>query len=152
VAINYHETALAERLAENRLGLKALDRLSNAQPMISKKPAYAAGTARGHKTNRSSIGLGLLGGARGVTASGLSSSSNSPTNEKPRDGLPSVAGKDVSDVGMTPRDKRQANKEQRKKALASVLVDQIGTAIGEVALKNSQFHKQNDYNNLYSAR
>jgi hypothetical protein len=32
------------------------------------------------------------------------------------------------------------------------VVDQIGSAIGEVALKNSQFHKQNDYNNLHSAR
>jgi len=46
VAINFHQKALAERLEENRLGLKALDCLSNAYPGASKKPPYHK---RGHK-------------------------------------------------------------------------------------------------------
>jgi hypothetical protein len=153
VAINYHETALAERLVENRLGLKALDRLSNAQPVISKKPAYAAGNARGHKTNRSSIGLGFLGGGSGgriVVASTSTSENNSPVNEKPTDGpaTPKDRRKEKNDR----KQKREENKERRKKALAAIVVDQIGAAIGEVALKNSQFNKGNDFNNLHSAR
>jgi hypothetical protein len=145
VAINYHETALAERLAENRLGLKALDRLSNAQPTTTKKPAYAAGTARGHKANRSSLGLGGLGGR-----SGESSASPSPVNEK---GASAASPpRDYKKEKNARREKQQENKERRKKALAAIVVDQIGAAIGEVALKNSAFNKQNDFNNLHSAR
>lgn len=40
VAINFHQKALADRLEENRLGLKALDSLSKAQPVASKKPPH----------------------------------------------------------------------------------------------------------------
>jgi hypothetical protein len=46
VAINFHQKALADRLEENRLGLKALDSLSKAQPMASKKLPH---NKRGHK-------------------------------------------------------------------------------------------------------
>lgn len=46
VAINFHQKALADRLEENRLGLKALDSLSKAQPVASKKPPHHK---RGHK-------------------------------------------------------------------------------------------------------
>jgi hypothetical protein len=37
VAINFHEKALAERIAENQLGLKALDHLSDASTTQTKK-------------------------------------------------------------------------------------------------------------------
>ncbi|KAG1752650.1 Mechanosensitive ion channel-domain-containing protein [Suillus paluster] len=46
VAINFHQRALADRLAENRMGLKALDHLSNAQPAPVKKSPHAK---KGHK-------------------------------------------------------------------------------------------------------
>ena len=46
VAIKFHQKALADRLEENRLGLKALDSLSNAHPVASKKPPHPK---RGHK-------------------------------------------------------------------------------------------------------
>jgi hypothetical protein len=46
VAINFHQKALADRLEENRLGLKALDSLSKAHPVASKKPPHHK---RGHK-------------------------------------------------------------------------------------------------------
>jgi hypothetical protein len=124
VAINYHETALAERLAENRLGLKALDRLSNAHPVVTKKPPYAAGTARGHKTNRSSIGLGFLGGAggaRNVVPSGSTSESNSPIDDKAGSRAaspPKHSGQKKEKAGR--RQQRHENKERRKKALAAI--------------------------------
>jgi hypothetical protein len=51
VAINFHQKALADRLEENRLGLKALDSLSKAHPVASKKAPHHK---RGHK-RRSSV-------------------------------------------------------------------------------------------------
>jgi hypothetical protein len=51
VAINFHEKALSDRLAENRLGLKALDRLSNAQPSPTRRGVYKSG----HKSTGSSM-------------------------------------------------------------------------------------------------
>jgi hypothetical protein len=50
VAINFHQRALAERLAENRLALKVLDRLSNAQPIVTKKGIHGK---KGHKSHGS---------------------------------------------------------------------------------------------------
>lgn len=58
VAINFHQKALADRLAENQLGLKALDRLSNAPAMTTpKKSPY---TKRGHKATGSTATFDLL--------------------------------------------------------------------------------------------
>ncbi|EEB94960.1 hypothetical protein MPER_06147, partial [Moniliophthora perniciosa FA553] len=58
VAINFHPKALADRLAENRLGLKALDRLSNATPVTPKR-GHGHGQ-RGHRNPDSSVDLGML--------------------------------------------------------------------------------------------
>ncbi|KAL1747916.1 Mechanosensitive ion channel-domain-containing protein [Schizophyllum fasciatum] len=110
VAINFHEKALADRLAENRLGLKALDRLSNATPLRAKSPQQKQ---TGHKSQRAS-----LDGMHG---------------EKPKR-----------------QSKRQAKKN--RKAMTSVIVDQVGSAIGQVALKNSKLHREAGMNNLHSAR
>lgn len=52
VTINFHQKALADRLEENRLGLKALDCLSNAHPVLPKKSPYHK---RAHK-KRGSVG------------------------------------------------------------------------------------------------
>ena len=46
VAINFHQKALADRLEENRLGLKALDSLSKAHPVAPKKHPHHK---HGHK-------------------------------------------------------------------------------------------------------
>ncbi|KAJ4486608.1 hypothetical protein C8J55DRAFT_569600, partial [Lentinula edodes] len=55
VATNFHQKALADRLSENRLGLRALDRLSNAQPVIpGRKKAHAK---RGHISLCGSVDL-----------------------------------------------------------------------------------------------
>ncbi|KAF8160952.1 Mechanosensitive ion channel-domain-containing protein [Crassisporium funariophilum] len=130
VAINFHQKALADRLEENQLGLKALDSLSNAQPgSPSKRSPY---TKRGHKSPGS--------GTYTPTGNG-----NASTPTKGRDTPPTHDSKFFS-PGVNQAPKR------RKKKMASVIVDQVGGAIGQVALKNSKFNKEGDFSGLYSAR
>jgi len=130
VAINFHQKALAERLAENRLGLEALDRLSNAQPNPQRKSHY------GKKGHKSTASVDLIKGHR--NGHGASSSTNSPTGEK--------SSSPVAKSGHAER------KRRRRKFMASIIVDQVGGAIGQVALKDSKFHKQGDLGSLESAR
>ena len=54
VAINFHRKALADRLTENKLGLRALDRLSNAQPAPKRAP-YAG--RKGHRSRGPSLDM-----------------------------------------------------------------------------------------------
>ena len=56
VAINFHQKSLADRLEENRLGLKVLDSLSKAHPVASKKPPYHK---RGHKRTSTTATIDL---------------------------------------------------------------------------------------------
>ena len=110
VAINFHRKALADRLAENKLGLRALDRLSNAQPAPKKTP-YSG--KKGHRSRGSSLdmlGMGGGGGEKGNGA-GRSSGSVSPTDAK--------------------QEKKRA-KRQRKNIVAAVIVDQLGGALEQV--------------------
>lgn len=122
VAINFHQKALADRLAENRLGLKALDRLSNAQPMPAKKSPYSK---RGRKTPTGSVDFSSVRLKEGETM-----------QEKP-----GKFGK-----------KESVRKQKRRKAMTSIIVDQVGGAIGQVALKNSRFNRDADIGGLSSAR
>lgn len=150
VAINFHEKALSQRLAENRLGLKALDRLSNAQPsQATKRNPYGNNNkSKGHKTgNSGSLGtFDLFGGkeSKNGTQDGHvhnASSSSSPIREKE-----SHNGVSVSKQNSAER------KRKRRNVMASVLVDQLGDAIGQVALKNSKFNREHGSGDLYSAR
>ncbi|TFK44543.1 Mechanosensitive ion channel-domain-containing protein [Crucibulum laeve] len=131
VAINFHEKALAERLAENRLGLKALDRLSNAQPALAKKTPYAR---RGHRSPGSVGTLDMF---------------NAPKRSG-KEGYESVDGSPIrSEKGEnTPPKSRKKGTQRRKKPMTSVIVDQIG----QVALKNSKFNKEGEFGGLHSAR
>ncbi|KDQ61658.1 hypothetical protein JAAARDRAFT_31123 [Jaapia argillacea MUCL 33604] len=130
VAINFHQKALAERLAENRLGLKALDRLSNAQPTPVKR---APCRKKGHKSLASSADL--FGartpsvGKEDQVASTISSSINETTNSL---------------------NARVEGKRNWRRAMTSVIVDQLGDVIGQVALKNATGTKV--VGELYSAR
>ncbi|KZV64399.1 hypothetical protein PENSPDRAFT_588423 [Peniophora sp. CONT] len=133
VAINFHEKALSDRLAENRLGLKALDRLSNAEPARPKKNPY---NKKGHTTKTSSFGGSAFFGAAGRNAEASGSNSPSPVTEKAESG-----GKPA-----------RVSKAKRKKAIAAVVVDQIGGAIGQVALKDSRWNRQQELGDLVSAR
>lgn len=106
VAINFHQKALADRLAENRLGLKTLDRLSNAQP-APKKTTYPY-SRRGHKTGTSSADLDHA--ARSGNSIGRNSPDVSPDQEK----------------GRKKNKKSTERKQKRRKAMASIIVDQVG--------------------------
>lgn len=137
VAINFHRKALSERLAENRLGLKALDRLSNAQPIVKRSP-YGK---RGHKSqNTGSIDFSAIYGRKSTVkeqANGETSGTASPVTK------PTHHKKHSS---------HEERKRKRRKAMASIIVDQVGSAIGQVTLKNSKFNKQGELGGLSSAR
>lgn len=140
VAINFHQKALSDRLAENRLGLEALDRLSNAQPNSHRKSQYGK---KGHKASASSTDM-LKGQHRVIqeTQEG-GSSQNSPTiNEK-------ISS---SNTVQAVKSGHAERKRKRRKFMASIIVDQVGGAIGQVALKDSKFHKYGDLGSLESAR
>ncbi|KAF8513408.1 Mechanosensitive ion channel-domain-containing protein [Hysterangium stoloniferum] len=118
IAIRFHRKALADRLVENQLALKALDRLSNAQVVASKKNVYGRKRGYGHKT------------ASSVTTS---------------------ASFDAEEHNETLSKSNNA-KKRRRKAVTSVILDQVGDVIGAVALKNSTFNRNAEFGSLYSAR
>ena len=127
VSINFHRKALAERLAENKIGLEALDRLSNVHPASNK----SAWKKKGH--HQSSSGDLLHKGHKNGQSSGSSSGSMSPEDGK--------------------REKRgPLGLRRRKKAVTSVIIDQVGEVIGQVALKDSRLHRRGEYGSLDSAR
>ena len=124
VSINFHRKALAERLAENKIGLEALDRLSNVHPASNKSAWKKKGSSSGDLLHR---------GHKNGQGSGSSSGSMSPENGK--------------------REKRgPLGLRRRKKAVTSVIIDQVGEAIGQVALKDSRLHRRGEYGSLDSAR
>lgn len=126
VSINFHRKALAERLAENKLGLQALDRLSNVQPASNKS------TWKKKVHSRSSSADLLHKGHKNGHGSGSSSGAVTPENNGKKDG------------GSGPR--------RRKKAVTSVIIDHVGEAIGQVALKDSRLYRRGEYGSLDSAR
>lgn len=135
VAINFHQRALADRLAENRLGLKALDHLSNATAtLVPKKSPYGK---KGHKSAASSFGTSL----------DLSHLSAAQQKNEPTD-----AGERNERVLSEKKHSHTEAKRRRRKFLASVIVDHVGGAIGQVALKNSKLYKGGELSGLASAR
>ncbi|CAE6403951.1 unnamed protein product [Rhizoctonia solani] len=127
VAIRFHEEALADRLAENHLALKALDRLSNATG--SKIRAFKKKHKAGAASRNASVEM--LGTGTGT---------NSPIS---RPGTP-----DPNQALKTPLSEKAKAKKKRKKAVASVL----GDAVAAVALKDSKFNKRGEIGSLHSAR
>lgn len=119
VAINFHQKALAERITENQLGLKALDHLSNPYPYSPRKSLFT--TTKGHKANGStgtfdfrSSGMfdyrSLKKGETSTEASPGSGGETSPFNEP--------KGPSVKPNGR-PRMKK------RRRKMTSVIVDQV---------------------------
>ncbi|CAE6480680.1 hypothetical protein ACGC1H_003511 [Rhizoctonia solani] len=128
VAIRFHEEALADRLAENHLSLKALDRLSNA----------AGSKIRGFK-KKHKAGAASRNASVELLSAGPGTGTNSPIS---RPGSP-----DASHAHKQLSEKEKA-KKKRKKAIASML----GGAISAVALKDSKFNKRGEIGSLHSAR
>ena len=127
VSINFHRKALAERLAENKIGLQALDKLSNVQPTSSKSPWKK----KGHRQTPSADLLHK--GDKSGQSSRPSSRSTTPEN----------GGR---------KEKRGLNLRRKKKAVTSVIIDHVGEAIGQVALKDSRLHRRGEYGSLDSDR
>ncbi|KAF9559870.1 hypothetical protein CPC08DRAFT_818554 [Agrocybe pediades] len=132
VAINFHQKALADRIAENQLGLKALDKLSNAQPYSPKKSPYK----RGHKSHASTPSFDLPNAGMSREGEVSANSFKTPPTSSSRLFSPKPSGQ--------PR--------RRKKNMTTVIVDQVGGAIGQIALKNSKFNQQSDLGGTHSAR
>ena len=105
VSINIHRNALPERLAENNIGLEALDQLSNVHPASNK----FTWKKKGHQQS-SSEDL-LRKGRRNGQGSRSSSGSVTPDNN----------GR---------KEKRGLGLRRRKNAVASVIIDRVGEAIG----------------------
>ncbi|KAJ3517249.1 hypothetical protein NMY22_g14005 [Coprinellus aureogranulatus] len=130
VAITFHQQALADRLEENRLALRALDHLSRS-PYVrkgdsGKKSAFASsadllnGSGHGHKRSPSSP----------------APNSGGSHQKKGSKSAPSIFSQE----------------RRRGRNVANVIVDQLGDAIGQVALKNSKFNKEVDLSGISSAR
>ncbi|KAF5351557.1 hypothetical protein D9758_007169 [Tetrapyrgos nigripes] len=133
VAINFHQNALADRLHENRVGLKALDRLSNAQPTYTPRKTHAR---RGHKSPSASVDLL----SKSKHRQGQSSvDEHSHFHEKP-------------DSTAQKHHRAARPGKRRRKAVTSVIVDQLGDVIGQLALKNSKFNRDVELTGLSSAR
>jgi hypothetical protein len=148
VAIQFHKKALAERLAENRLALKYLDRLSNAQPIQRKNGPGAAifGKRKGHPKDSPSSSRGgstdklrMYPRGRSGTISDEDISSNEKHEKQPL---------------KSRQKKKEQKKEQKKKrnTMKKLMLDQLGDAIGQLALKDSKLNRDYDVNGLWSAR
>lgn len=113
VAIRFHKKALSDRLTENRLALKALDRLSNAQPSSAKKTGM-------HGRSRTA-----LNGMKDSPASSRGNSidllrvANNPDLTK--DQLVKEAEKP-----MPTRHKQRQERRKKKNLMAGIIVDQVG--------------------------
>ncbi|TFK25518.1 hypothetical protein FA15DRAFT_686963 [Coprinopsis marcescibilis] len=124
IAINFHRHALSDRLTENKRALRALDHLSNANPSPTRRTPYHK---KGPK-NSSAFDV--------WSKTDVGKSTDQLQGEEPR-----------------PRSKWSFSKRKKARHVANVIVDQVGEAIGQVALKNSKFNKDVvDFNGSYSAR
>lgn len=117
VAINFHRKALADRIAENQIGLRALDRLSNATPNPSaRKNPYGQSWKKGHRSGTNSATLSVS-----ATPSQPSSSTNSPVHEKGN--VAHLELEKLKENQKTPV-RKEANKK-RKRPMAAVIVDNL---------------------------
>ncbi|KAL4076108.1 Mechanosensitive ion channel-domain-containing protein [Scleroderma citrinum] len=144
IAINFHQRALADRLAVNRLGLKALDRLSNAPAApVPKRPPYGK---KGHKNTALSFGNSL--DMTGWNTARAQQKRGDEHATPPDDSTVEKRHEHPSGKMLS----RAETKRRRRKFMASIIVDHVGGAIGQVALKNSKFHKKGELSGLASAR
>ncbi|KAI0367005.1 hypothetical protein BV20DRAFT_971103 [Pilatotrama ljubarskyi] len=150
VAINFHRKALADRIAENQLGLRALDRLSNAQPAPKRSP-YNSGK-RGHRSRGSSMDMLGMVGLRSRPGSRANSPERGEKLHDSRNGSGSGRGGGTSTTASgtsspsplkEKKEMKRGHKRQRRNVVAAVIVDQLGGALEQVT--------QNQYGSLASA-
>ncbi|TDL20127.1 hypothetical protein BD410DRAFT_821919 [Rickenella mellea] len=145
VAIRFHQKALADRLAENKLALRALDRLSNADPSLPRKSPF--GTPKKYSGHKSPSG------SRSPSVDLLSKDQGEKEQHSEKISHSTVVN--IAELASSKLKKREAareRKQKRRRAMAAVIVDQVGDAIGQVALKDSKFNKKGKFSSMYSAR
>ena len=135
--------SVKDRLSENKLALKFLDRLSNAHPASSKKFIYGRKKGHGHKIASGSTSYDALSILE--TPGGLSTSF--PHGHSHHKDAVEVTEKNHLHDHAKIKEKRR-----RRKTMTNVILDQLGDAIGAVALKNSKFNQQGEFGSLHSAR
>jgi hypothetical protein len=103
-----------DRIAENQLGLKALDRLSNAQSSAFSRKSHNA--KRGHRTPLPAETFDFSSGPYASERAGKSSAETSP-----------ITGQENSThnvpKGLPP--KSNGRPKRKRKAMTSVIVDQV---------------------------
>lgn len=143
VAIDFHQKALSDRLTENRLGLRALDRLSSAEPK------------RRHGHSKSTGSFGGMASVENFSRKNSPTPMNVTTEPDPASGLANAEEADQVIQSVTHKvhsARPSARKNRHKKAVATLIGDAIGGAIGQVALKNSKLNRSGDMSGLHSAR
>ncbi|KAG8938925.1 hypothetical protein FRC04_007324 [Tulasnella sp. 424] len=148
IAIQFHQKALADRLHENRIALKVLDKLSTAIPQF---PIATKKKKKNRHSPGNSLDAGMVLGTGfavpisfGVVKGGANKKEYAVTKEG------SAEGTKMEADGTT-----KVKRTKKSKAVADVLVDQLvdlKDAIGLVALKDSKFNKEGEIASLYSAR
>ncbi|KAF8904384.1 Mechanosensitive ion channel-domain-containing protein [Gymnopilus junonius] len=141
VAINFHQKALADRIAENQLGLKALDHLSNPYPYSPRKLPHTR--KRGHKEN-GSIGTFDFQSSGTFDYRSLKKVETS-TETSPGSGGETSPLNHPQGPSVKPNGRPRLKKRRRK--MASVIVDQVGEAISHVA-----FRRPRAFGGVHSAR
>ncbi|KAF8586433.1 hypothetical protein K439DRAFT_1340945 [Ramaria rubella] len=153
VAIQFHRKSLSDRLIENKLALKALDRLSNAHPVSSKRFMYGRKKGHGHHKSPSTSAQTSRSAsydALNVLASpGEALASMDAHGHHHKDEM-EILEKDHGNYKHG--DLKSKEKRRRRRAMASVLLDQVGDAIGAIALKDSKFNRTGEFGSLHSAR
>ncbi len=125
VAIQFHKKALSDRLETNRLGLKALDHLSNADPAND----------------------------RSVHNANLEAPKPSRTNsiEVRADDGPD---KDSEGLNNTIKGESTIEKDRlsKRSVIKTVFVDTIGKALSQVVLRDSKLNRENEIGSTWNAR
>ncbi|PWZ03461.1 hypothetical protein BCV70DRAFT_197673 [Testicularia cyperi] len=160
VAINFHKTAVKDRLEQNQKALKALDKLHESKylqqrsarrfnPMRSRpaSPGYKQAYAQhGAKQSRDGLG-GYFSSANQSETPPQQQHSQMEKSEKKHHHHPSLHLHHHSDGTSSPTE-HEKRKSQRKANFAS----QISEAIAMATLKDSKLYKSNQIGSQRSAR
>lgn len=112
VAVNFHQKALADRLAENQLGLKALDRLSNAPAMSPNKKTLC--TKKGYVATGSAAKIDFL-----------STPHHSPLGGSKSNEAPLLEGQDKPPLNESKISLKFSRLPKRRKKMTNVIVDHV---------------------------
>ncbi|KAF8323535.1 uncharacterized protein EI90DRAFT_3076953 [Cantharellus anzutake] len=158
IAIRFHQKALA-----NHLALRALDKLSVAPAASKPRKRREQQSVKPHKhldSRGSSMDiLNTIGPGQTQNpyhnTSGEStvehSKANSPIERSRRNSYDEpVITEKIGSKGR--KNDRGGRSKRKKKKITAAVMEQLGVAIGQVALKNSKFNRAGEIGSLYSAR